>query len=79
MRIEYIADDGMVFLTEQECIVYERDDLALGQLRDYVEKHIQEEYCDDAGFSIIMPENVVWFIINHYDAINDMVKRCKTT
>lgn len=38
MRIEYIADDGMVFLTEQECIVYERDDLARGQLLDYVEK-----------------------------------------
>lgn len=78
MRIEYIADDGMVFLTEQECIVYERDDLARGQLLDYVEKNIQEEYCDDAGFSIIMPENVVWFIINHYELIKDMVQRCKT-
>lgn len=78
MRIEYIADDGMVFLTEQECIVYERDELSMRKLHEYVEKHIETSYCDDAGFSIIMPENVVWFIINHYDVINDMVKRCRS-
>ena len=78
MRIEYIADDGMVFLTEQECIVYERDELATNKLLEYVEKHIRQEYCNDAGFSIIMPDNVVEFIVNHYEAIKDMVQRCRS-
>lgn len=75
--MKYLAFDGKVFDYESECVQYEKINkllVAEQKLQNHINENIGTTDCSGDGFSIIEPENVFSYILQHFDVISDLVK-----
>jgi hypothetical protein len=73
MKQVFQANDGTVFETQSECEKYE----AKSELFNFVDWNIETSYNDDAGFNVIGTQNVVDFIVTHYEKIGELLSKTK--
>lgn len=69
MKHLYQAEDGKIFLTEQDCKDYEVD-VFISPLVDHIEKYCPTTYNDDAGGDLIEPKDVEEYILSNFDRIS---------
>ena len=76
MKVVHQAEDGTAFSDETECRKYESANrLCLWRKRliDHIKSKCESTFSDDAGFSIIEPENVADYIEEYYDEITILI------
>jgi hypothetical protein len=76
--MKYLSFDGKVFDDAADCILYEKNNKLISykvSFDNHINENICTTYCDDAGFSIIEPENVMNYILGNFDVISDFVNK----
>ena len=67
------AIDGEIFASLEDCCAYE-DSLKDDKLHDHIKQNIDSEWCDDAGFSVIVYRNVADYIVSNKEFLIDFLQ-----
>jgi hypothetical protein len=73
MKQVFQANDGTVFETRSECEKYELK----SELFNFVDSNIETPYNDDDGYPVFGTQNVVDFIVTHYEKIGELLGKVK--
>lgn len=73
MKQVFQADDGTIFETQAECEKYELK----SELFNFVDSNIEAPYNDDVGYPVFDTQNVVDFIVTHYEKIGELLGKTK--
>lgn len=76
MKLHYVADDGQVFDTQQECLDHENKPALVSAIQDLFENVTEpdsQEVSGNYNHNVYYSETISIFIINHINKINKIL------